>query len=348
MELKYVENDLRWDQLLARQPGATLFHTISWLRFQEAHFDHRLIPLVACHNGVEVGLFPLFVTRRWLIRVAGSPRGIDTLHLGPLVADELLADLLDAYEQWARANRIGFSTIAFTREIDLSSAESRGFTCERHRFSVVDLTGGEKEAYRRLGSDCRRRIRQADNRGVKIIEGDFSEHYDRYLKLSSMVFARSNLKTQMTRSILAGMIDTLRRDGRLLAIRAEVDGKVAGMWIGGHYGKTMVALDIVSDRAFIDCSVNNRMSWHAIQWCCHHGLEAFDFGGSRIPSLRRFKASFGATEYFYHNIKRAHGPLARAAVRLAYQLQSGLRTWLFRRSQKGHVQMNPPSSSAKD
>lgn len=338
MELLPVESDSRWEQLLARQPGATLFHTMDWLRFQQSQFGFRLFPLVAHHQGSEVGVFPLFVTRRWLLRVGSSPRGIDTLFLGPLVPEELLGELLDSYERWARANGIDYSCIAFTREIDSDQAVARGYDCERHKYRSVDLRGGEDAVWRRLHSECRRRIRRAEKLGVKIIEGDFSPHHDRYLALSAKVFARSRLKTELTRPVLSGMVDTLRRTGRLLSLRAEVDGQVAGMWIGGHYGKTMVALNTVSDRAFTEHSVNNLMNWHAIVWSCRQGLEALDFGGSRIRSLATFKAAFGAEECLYSNIKKAHSPLARAAVWMAGATVNKLRDRWFRRSQKGGVQ----------
>ena len=124
----------------------------------------------------------------------------------------------------------------------------------------------------------------------------------------------------------------------MLSLRAEVDGQVAGMWIGGHYGGTMIALNTVSDRAFIKYSVNNLMNWHAIQWSCRQGLEAHDLGGSRIRSLEAFKASFGARECIYSNIKKVHSPMASAAVWVAGATVGKLRARWFRRSQKGAVQ----------
>ncbi len=338
MELAPVESDAKWDQLLARQPRATLFHTIDWLRFQQAQFGYKLFPLVAGHDGEEVGLFPVFVTRRMLLRIGSSPRGIDTLFLGPLAPDELLGDLLESYEQWVRRRRIAYSCVAFTHEIDPEVAGAHGYKRERHKYRVLSLEGSEDDLYRRLSSECRRRVRQAERRGVKIIEGDLSPYFDRYVDLSSQVFARSNLKTELTRPVLENMVETLSRTGRLLSLRAEVDGQVVAMWIGGHYNGTMMALNTVSDRAFVKCSANNLMNWHAIRWSCRQGLRALDFGGSRIRSLSAFKASFGAEELFYSNIKKVHSPLARAAVWLGDATVNRLRSKGFRRSQKGSVQ----------
>jgi hypothetical protein len=337
MELLPVEDDLQWEQLLSAQSGATLFHTMPWLRFQQSQFGIRLFPLAVRREDRDAGVFPLFVTRRWFLRVSSSPRGIDTLHLGPLVNDDLLPELLDCYERWALAGGIDYTTIAFVKEIDTAPAAARGYLCERHKHAVIDLRGGEDAAFARLTSECRRRIRLAEKLGVKIIEGGLSGHYGRYLELSAQVFARSNMKTALTGNILAAMVDTLSSQGRLLALRAEVGGQVAGMWIGGLHGKTMFALDAVSDRAFVQYSVNNLINWHALRWSCRRGLDMLDFGGSRIRSLAIFKASFGAVDRYYTNIKKAHNPLARAAVWLAGATVNKLRAGLFRRSQKGGV-----------
>ena len=76
MELRLVDSDSRWESLLDVQPEATLFHMSAWLRFQERSFGYRLVRLVARHEGTDVGLFPLFVTRQGPFRVAASPRGV--------------------------------------------------------------------------------------------------------------------------------------------------------------------------------------------------------------------------------------------------------------------------------
>lgn len=81
--------------------------------------------------------------------------------------------------------------------------------------------------------------------------------------------------------------------GRLLSLRAQVGDEVIGMYVVGHYGKTAYSLDIVADYEKSHFSAGNLMTWHALRWSCRLGLETFDFGGARIPSIARFKTSFG-------------------------------------------------------
>ena len=314
MELRLVDSDSRWESLLDVQPEATLFHMSAWLRFQERPFGYRLVRLVARHEGTDVGLFPLFVTRQGPFRVAASPRGVDYLVLGPLVPPELMGDLLDAYESWAKSNRVDYTSIAFTKEIDESVASARGYVCERHVNCVADLAGGEEAVFGRMKRECRRRIRQAERAGVQIVEGNLTPWLAKYVRLSGEIFAKSGLPTSLSEPLLSDMLEMLARSERLLSLRAEVEGEVAGMWIGGVFRKTLYGLDTVTDRAFRHCSVSNLMNWYSLRWGSRRGLEALDFGGGRIPTLAEFKKSFGAAVVPYSNITKSHSRLARAML----------------------------------
>ena len=126
MKLLPVSSDAEWESLVESRPDATLFHTMPWLRFQASLPGFTLAPLVVHHQGSKVGLFQLFVAKRGIFRTAASPRGIDYLTLGPLVACELLADLLDCYEDWADGQGIDYTSIAFKKEIDADVAVGRG------------------------------------------------------------------------------------------------------------------------------------------------------------------------------------------------------------------------------
>lgn len=282
MDLRPVSSDEQWRTLLGARPDATLYHTMPWLRFQERQFGFELCPLVAYREGMAVGVFPLFLARRGVFRVSGSPRGIDTLFLGPLIAPPLLPDLLDAYEVWVRRNRVDHSAIAFAKEIDEEVATSRGYVHERQRNAVVSLEGGEEAVWNRLTSECRRRIRQARKRGVEIVEGDLTSYLDRYAALSAEIFAKSGAKSELTPDVLTDMLAALADAGELLTLRAEVDGRVVAMYIGAAYRKTFYAVDTVSDRRFRKYPASNLMNWQCFAWGCARGLEAFDFQGANI------------------------------------------------------------------
>ncbi len=346
MELTPLGRDEEWGRLLDAQPDATLYHTMPWLRFQERSFGYKLHPLVARRRGAPVGVFPTFLVRRGIFRVSSSPRGIDTLFLGPLVAPGLLPELLDAYDRWVRRNRVDYSAIAFPGEIEAEAATSRGYAHERQRNAVVDLAGGEEAVWDRLTSECRRRVRQARKRRVEIVEGGLGPHLDRYVTLSAETFARSDKRSMLTRDVLSDMLGALADGGETLALRAEVDGKVMAMYVGAAYRRTFYAVDTVCDVRFRKYPASNLMNWHALAWSCRRGLDRFDFQGANMPSLATFKASFGAALVHYSNITKAHSALARWTVWVRKRTVVRLRELRFRRSRKGRKQAGTARPSA--
>ena len=316
MRLVPVGDDKEWDALLEEQPHRSLYHTTAWLRFQAEHFGFDLRRLVIYHEHRPVGLFPLFLTRRAIFRVSSSPRGVDYLNLGPLVKPELLPELFDCYEHWVRHNKVDHTSIAFTSEIDSRVAVKYGYRCERHLICTVDLQAGETSLWQGLKSSCRKRIRKAKRMGVKIIEGDLTPYLNKYVELSAQVFGKSGKKPVVSRFVLSGMLSALAESGHLLSFRADLKGKVIGMMIAGHYGKTLYSLDTVSDYAFREYPASNLMMWHLMSWGCRHGIEKCDFGGARISGIARFKLGLGGTIVPYTNITKAHSFLARSADRL--------------------------------
>jgi CelD/BcsL family acetyltransferase involved in cellulose biosynthesis len=314
MDLVAIQDDRQWDELLAAQPGRSLYHTTEWLKFQAGQFGFELHRLAFRDGTGFAGVFPVFVTRRAVFRVAASPRGVDYLNLGPLIAPELIGAALDAYERWARARRVGLSAIAFMSEIDVEAARRRGYRCERHLTALTDLRGGEDAVLARCKPACRKRIRKARRMGVTVAEANLSPHLDRYLEWSNRTYAKRGERSPLTRTVLRAMLDALGGAGRLLSLAAEAEGEVIGMYVVGHFGKTAYSLDIVADYDKLHYPAGNLMTWHALQWCCRQGIETFDFGGARMPSIARFKKTFGAEIVPYSNITKAHGPAARLAL----------------------------------
>ena len=337
MELVAAQNDKEWDALVEDQPHGSLYHTTAWLGFQAKQFGFDLHRLVIRHDGRPVGVFPLFLTRRGILRASSSPRGMDYLNLGPLVPSELLPETFECYERWVRAQKVDFTSIAFVNEIDNPVVRERGYKCERHQLCMVDLREGEDAVFGRLSSSYRKAIRKSERMGVTIVEGDLTPYLDQYVDLSTHVFAKSNKKTLITTAVLSEMFRVLGTSGHLLSLRAELDGDVIGMYVVGLYGKMLYSLNIVTDYAFSKCRASNLMTWHVIRWGCRNGMETFDLGGARIKGIAEFKLTFGGAIVPYTNITKAHTRLARSAL-WAGNAAANLRcVRRFFRSRKGRV-----------
>ncbi len=347
LRLMPESSDQAWDVALATLPGATLYHTMGWLRVYEESFGYELVPLAILQDDRRVGLFPVYVTKKGGFRVASSPRGVDTLYLGPLMPAELLGEFLDAYEAWARSRRVDFTAMAFTSEIDTTVAEGRGFECRRHKTHVVHLEGGEERVFEACQRNVRKAVRKARRLGVQIIEGGLEEHLDRYLEWSAAIFAKSGLETPLTRPFLEGLLRYLGRSSRLIALRAEVEGRLAGMYVAGHYRGILYAIDIASDKAFSQYAVNTLLYWEAIARAISMGITALDFAGANTASIAAYKACFGGDVKYYSNITKAHSLPARAALWFRGRVGEGIRGLVSRRARKGRAAPEVPAEASQ-
>jgi CelD/BcsL family acetyltransferase involved in cellulose biosynthesis len=347
VRLTLESSDQAWDAALATLPGATLYHTMGWLRVYKESFGYELAPLAILQDDHRVGLFPVYVTKKAGFRVASSPRGVDTLYLGPLMPPELLGEFLDAYEAWARAGRVDFTSIAFTGEIDAAVAEWRGFECQRHKTHVVNLEGGEERVFEACERNVRKAVRKARRLGVKIIEGGLEEHLDRYLEWSASIFAKSSLETPLTRPFIEGLLRYLSQTSRLIALRAEVEGHLVGMYIAGHYRGTLHAIDIVSDKAYSQYAVNTLLYWEAISRAIQKGITALDFAGANTASIAAYKACFGGTVKYYSNITKAHSSAVRAALWFRSRVVGGIRGLVSRHTQEGRALPKVPAETSQ-
>jgi len=53
----------------------------------------------------------------------------------------------------------------------------------------------------------------------------------------------------LTPAVFIEMLKTLASTGRMLSIRAEVEGEVVGMYVGACFGETFIAVDTTTDLA---------------------------------------------------------------------------------------------------
>lgn len=103
LELAPCESDARWEELVAEQPEATVFHRTAWLHLI-ARLSGSHLRLYEIHgpNGV-FGEVPLFFFRRGPLRLAASPPPQAAApYLGPTVAPGLLPQALAAMAREAK------------------------------------------------------------------------------------------------------------------------------------------------------------------------------------------------------------------------------------------------------
>jgi len=287
------ETDLsRWNELIDRFKQATVFHTIEWLKMltDVLHVDFR--PYGLFEGEEVVGVFPVFFTKKAMLRICASPlSGWTTAYLGPLIDSSRLGDMMTGFVTFLERERVDYSEVAFPDCVDTELLTSFGFTCEKRSTYILDLLDSEGEMWERLDSSCRRAIRKGTKSGLEVVDGDLAEEVDRYYDMVIDVYEKSNRLPPMPKRFYTALLSHL--NGRVKVVFVRYNGQVIAGGIFPWYRETIYYIDGASDKRYLDLRPNNLLQWTLIQWAWQNGLKVYDMFGADIPSIARFKAGFG-------------------------------------------------------
>src|SRR6185312_3970801 len=149
-----------------------IFHTPAWLSFVAE--TQRAEPVLATitDGGTRVGHFTGLLTRRYGLRILGSPMaGWTTSYLGfnldPAVPRRAALEALMPFA----FRDLGCAHLEVRdRGLAESDLEGLGLRWAAAPTAVIDLTPGEDALFGAMASACRRNIRKADKSGVVIEE----------------------------------------------------------------------------------------------------------------------------------------------------------------------------------
>ena len=167
-----------WDEFVDRSYAGTLFHKFGFLKAAEKHSGLRFVPLT-CHRGEDlVCVFPLFIKRKYGLKIILSPpNGCGIAHLGPVVSlgtnnrykqekayftvvDEVLAYIESA---------IGYDylRIVFSPGTnDLRPYKWNGMSVEPNYTYLLNLARGKDAVFNGFDGRIRTSIRKAEKNGA--------------------------------------------------------------------------------------------------------------------------------------------------------------------------------------
>jgi CelD/BcsL family acetyltransferase involved in cellulose biosynthesis len=285
-----------WDASLARHQSATLFHTSRWLSLLERAHGVRVDRLGIFEGNCLRGLFPLMRTGHGPFTRVGSPvEGVSTPYLGPLVADELLPQTLSLFDERLRRQHAGVITCKFARPIDVSLAASLHYQVHERRTLLLPLAGcSTVDLWQQLKKNCRAHVRQAQQRGVEIIEAESPAIIEEYCRLERGVFARRRRRIPHDKRFYYALWDALHPAGQMNVLAAQLSGRTIGVLINAWYGGKLYGLYGATDDAYRRYYPGNLLEWHLIEWAVAQGMELYDMIGGTDASFGEFKRSFGA------------------------------------------------------
>ena len=307
----------------AAYPDRLIFHTPQWLSFvAEAQ---RAEPVLATvHDGGSVvGHFTGLVTKRFGLRILGSPMaGWTTSYLGfnlrPGVSRRAALEALMPFA----FGELGCAHLEIRdRFAAAPDLEGLGLRWASAPTAVISLTPPEESLFGAMAPACRRNIRKAQKSGVVIEEAHddpsfAAEFYDQLRD----VFAKQNLVPTYSIDRVRALIRNLEPAGRMLLLRArDAQGRCIATAVLPWYHTTMYFWGGASYRPDQHLRPNEALIWHALRCARSRGVTEFDFVGGNA-----YKQKYGTTEVPVPWARRSRSPLVaglRDAAKEAYALR---------------------------
>lgn len=263
-------------------PDRLLFQSREWVRFLvEVRAGEPVV--AAVREGVRtVGYFTGLVTRRFGVRILGSPfPGWGTDYMGfnlePGIARRRAVEALLPFA-W---RTLGCQHLELRdRVLAVEDLDGLGFQHTAKTTFELDLRPDEDVLFNGLKPAVRRNIRKANRIGVVVEEADdlgFAMDYHAQLE---DVFAKQGLVPPYGPDRVRALICHLRDSGHLLLLRAmSPDGRCIATFISPAMNRTAYFWGGASWRADQHMRPNEALWWYAARYWKRRGIEMFDFGG---------------------------------------------------------------------
>jgi CelD/BcsL family acetyltransferase involved in cellulose biosynthesis len=287
--------DPRWQDLVDRAPGGSIFHHPSWLRLLRGTYRYEVgACCVARHNGLlEAGLPVAHVSSRF------TGRRLVALPFSDLCPPLVASDAAPGASA-ALAGALG--DLATRRGMRLEVRGSGGVLDgaplgARFHHHVLALDDDVEAVQRRFTKpQVLRGVRRAQREGLTCeVRTDGTALADFY-RLHVATRRRLGVPTQPRRFILG--LESLFGEGLgfVLLVRREERPLAAAVFLA--HRRVLTYKYGASDGRFLGLRPNNLLFMEAIRWGCGHGFRALDFGRTHWgqESLRGFKLAWGPEE----------------------------------------------------
>ncbi|BEL08220.1 hypothetical protein Q0Z83_064110 [Actinoplanes sichuanensis] len=292
----------------ATYPDRLIFHTPEWLRFvAECQNAEPLLATVTA-DGQPVGHFTGLLSRRFGMRILGSPMaGWTTSYLGFNLRPEVpRRAALSALMPFAFGEAGAAHLEIRDRGLTPADLGGLGLRWDSAPTAVIDLNPTEDELFGAMASACRRNIRKAEKSGVTIEEADADPAFaDEFYDQLRDVFAKQNLVPTYSVERVRSLIRHLGPAGRILLLRArDAEGRGIATAVLPWHHRAMYFWGGASYRSGQHLRPNEAIIWYALRWARARGVTEFDFVGGNA-----YKQKYGTTEVAVPWARRSRSPL---------------------------------------
>lgn len=286
-------NDVRWPELIATHPNASVFHARGWLEALRASYGYTPIAFTTSAPTDDLTNALLFcAVRSWLTgsRLVSLPFSD---HCEPLVDDAAQFQNLCAHVESIRQKERW-------KYVEMRSANSvlnfdAGFSpAATYRLHRLDLRPSLDALYKRFHKDCiQRKIVRAERESLTYESGSGASLLKPLYGLLQLTRSRHHVPPQPF-EWFHNLMTSMGKDARVrIAFKAGLP--VAGILTLDH-GRKMVYKYGGSDARFNNLGATPMLFWQTIREAKEAGVEELDLGRSDLdnPGLITFKERWAA------------------------------------------------------
>ena len=285
-----------------------LFQEPFWWKIIENGFNKKCKIALVNKDGINQLLIPLFSHKIGFIHRVGMPlRGTYTPYMDfvKLLADidnetqeecllEVVNTLLKEGVNWIEI------TCLFEKESIYKGLENVGFSTENPSTIILNTNKSEEDLWLDMQGRARNLVRKAEKNEISIEFLDYElKNIEVFYSMLENTFIKSGQKPPHSKDFYIFLVNELIASGNLLFVSIQKDMKVVAMGIFMYNHSEINFMSGTSTRVGNKYGANNLMHWEVIKFASKNKIKKYNFGGLGIPSIDKFKRSFGGYEAGY-------------------------------------------------
>lgn len=282
----------------------SLFHQPIWLNSVKKGFNIDIKSVLTFNaEGNLIALTPIMVKKRGPFCLMGSPlRGMYTDYAGILFKDciqkELQLKILKSQFNLLK-NKADYVELGFHKDFNEHRDEfiSMNFQEIISKSSEIDISLEKGQLWDSYSSRARNMIRKSEKNNVYISETIPDRAWvNDYYEMLNHTFLRQGKKCPHPKKFFLELIE-LHESRKALFLSAKLDNEIISAAIFLINQNKMIYLSGTANKKGMNMAATSAIQWHAMQYGIENGFEIFDMGGLGIPSIDKFKLSFGGEVY---------------------------------------------------
>jgi hypothetical protein len=287
----------------------TIYHQSLWLGSVSSGFGVSIKCIATFNlNGNLEAVTPFMSTNKWPFRLLGSPlSGLFTEFMGPIFmhqdSNENHATILQSQSNLARsqAHYVEWGVqSSLSKKFFFDTFNAQGYDYISRPTIVLDLLQGEDNLWTKLKGRSRNMIRKSKKSGVRaIIVKPTPEWMTSYYEMLEQTYSRQGRKTPHPLSFYLRIVE-IAKAGKAYCISAEFENRSVAKAIFLINNKQMFYFSGTSNNEGMKLAANSLVQWKAICTAISDDVHLYDMGGLGVPSIDKFKRSFGGEEVAHH------------------------------------------------